>query len=81
MFTALMCVATLFVADWARMGLTPWGDVATALIVAQVAIGVLGLVALFDRRTRVSGAATLLLVVILNPLSVELALQLAGLLP
>lgn len=72
-------VATLVVFDLAATGERPWTDLTGWLFAGLVLVGVIGLVALFDARTRVAGAFALLASLLVNPLTAALLLSLAGL--
>lgn len=79
LLTAAVCVASLRVSMLAAAGIAPWTDLSGPLMVVLVGFGVIGLVALFDRRTRVAGAVALLLTLVLNPITYAIALSLLGL--
>lgn len=73
-------VATLVVTDLAQ---SPdgqaWGELAGYLLAGSILVGVLGLVAMLDARTRVAGVFALLASLILNPYTAALVLLVMGL--
>lgn len=80
--TAVVCVATLRVFARAQSPAGEGGlsaELSSWMLGAVVLLGVIGLVALFDRRTRVSGVVALLFALVVNPLTSSIVLSAMGL--
>ena len=73
-------VATLVVTDLAQgPGGETWGELSGYLLAGSILVGVLGLIAMLDARTRVTGLFALLASIILNPYTAALVLLIMGL--
>ena len=73
-------VSTLVVTDLAqRPGGETWGELSGYLLAGSILVGVLGLIAMLDARTRVTGLFALLASIILNPYTAALVLLIMGL--
>ena len=65
--TVLLSLASVIVVDTAqRTGETPWTELSAWAVGAWVAVAVLALVALFDVRTRLVAAVSLVIALIVN---------------
>ncbi|WP_404430027.1 hypothetical protein LG299_10680 [Microbacterium lacus] len=73
-------VSTLVATDLAQApGGEAWAELAGYLLAGTIIVGVLGLVAMLDARTRLTGAFAMLAAMVLNPYTAALALLVLGL--
>lgn len=78
-FTVAMGIMSIRALDLAASVGAPWGDLGGWFTTGLIAAGILGVVCIFDKRTRVVGCFALLIAILVNPVTFALALGAWGL--